>query len=119
MYKRQFRLYGAFDPLGFQTLEALRVFAMLETSQAELAVKYLHTLPVADRVARFECIGGLRYIDGADTTDGGLWFTFDRAARDVKFERGEFDLVLTPQDAPERLVSEIDGQLFNLSLIHI
>ena len=113
--KEPFRLYGAFDPLGFQTLEALRVFAMLETSQAELAVKHLHTLPVADRVARFECIGGLRYIDGADTTDGGLWFTFDRAARDVKFERGEFDLVLTPQDAPERLVSEIDGQLFNSS----
>jgi len=113
--KEPFRLYDAFDPLGFQTLEALRVFAMLETSQAELAVKHLHTLPVADRMARFECIGGLRYVEGADTADGGLWFTFDRAARDVKFERGEFNLVLTPEDAPERLVSEIDGQLFNPS----
>ncbi len=113
--KEPFRLYGAFDPLGFETLEALRVFTMLETSQAELAVKGLHTLPVADRVARFECIGGLRYVEGADTPDGGLWFTFDPAARDVKFERGEFDLVLTPEDAPERLVSEIDGPLFNPS----
>ncbi len=113
--KEPFRLYNAFDPLGFQTLEALRVFAMLETSQAELAVKHRHTLPVADRMAQFECIGGLRYVDGADTADGGLWFTFDRAARDVKFERGEFDLVLTPEDAPERLVSEIDGQLFSSS----
>ena len=113
--KEPFRLYDAFDPLGFETLEALRVFTMLETSQAELAVKGLHTLPVADRVARFECIGGLRYVAGADTPDGGLWFTFDPAARDVKFERGEFDLVLTPEDAPERLVSEIDGPLFNPS----
>ena len=113
--KEPFRLYNAFDPLGFQTLEALRVFAMLETSQAELAVKHLHTLPVADRMARFECIGGLRYIDGADTPDGGLWFTFDPAARDVKFERGDFNLVLTPEAAPERLVSEIDGQLFSPS----
>ena len=110
--KEPFRLYNAFDPLGFQTLEALRVFALLETSQAELAVKQFHTLPVADRMARFECIGGLRYIEGADTDDGGLWFTFDRAARDVKFERGDFNLVLTPEAAPERLVSEIDGQLF-------
>ncbi len=115
LQKEPFRLHDAFDPLGFQTLEALRVFTMLETSQAELAVKHLHTLPVADRVARFECIGGLRYVAGADTDDGGLWFTFDPAARDAKFERGDFDLVLTPQDAPERLVSEIDGQLFNPS----
>jgi hypothetical protein len=111
--KEPFRLHTTFDPLGFQTLEALRVFAMLETSQAELAVKHRHTLPVADRMAQFECIGGLRYVAGADTAGGGLWFTFDRAARDVKFERGEFDLVLTPEDAPERLVSEIDGPLFS------
>ena len=42
--KEPFHLYDAFDPLGgLQTLEVLRVFAMLETSQAELAVKHLHT----------------------------------------------------------------------------
>jgi len=118
--KEPFRLYDGFDPLGFQPpegeryfmLDALRVFTMLETSLDEMSLKHLHTLPVDDRVARFECISGLRYIEGADTADGGLWFTFDRAARDVKFERGAFDLVLTPQDAPERLVSEIDGALF-------
>lgn len=118
--KEPFRLYHTFDPLGresgrYFTLEALRVFTMLETSLSELAVKHLHTLPAADRVARFECISGLRYLEGADRTDGGLWFTFDRAARDVKFERGAFDLVLTPQDTPERLVGEIDGPLFTPS----
>ena len=118
--KEPFRLYDGFDPLGFQSpegeryfmLDALRVFTMLETSLDEMSLKHLHTLPVDDRVARFECISGLRYIEGTDTADGSLWFTFDRAARDVKFERGAFDLVLTPQDAPERLVSEIDGALF-------
>lgn len=121
LQKEPFRLYQGFNPLGnetgrYFTLDALRVFTMLETSLSELAVKHLHTLPVADRVARFECISGLRYIEGADEPDGSLWFTFDRAARDVKFERGAFDLVLTPQDAPERLVGEIDGRLFNPSI---
>lgn len=118
--KEPFRLYDAFDPLGHQSpdgerlfmLEALRVFSLLETSLAEMSLKHLHTLPVDDRVARFECISGLRYIEGADEPDGGLWFTFDRAARDAKFERGALDLVLSPQDEPERLVSEIDSPLF-------
>lgn len=118
--KEPFRLYEAFDPLGYQSpegerlfmLDALRVFTLLETSLSEMSVKHLHTLPVDDRVARFECISGLRYIEGADEPDGSLWFTFDHAARDVKFERGAFDLVLTPQDKPDLLVSEIDGALF-------
>jgi hypothetical protein len=121
--KEPFRLYENFDPLGYQSpegerlfmLDALRVFTLLETSLDEMSVKHLHTLPVEDRVARFECISGLRYIEGADEPDGSLWFTFDPAARDVKFERGAFDLVLTPQDVPERLVSEIDGALFEPS----
>ena len=113
--KEPFRLYATFDPLGFQTLDALRVFALLETSLAEMEVKYLHTLPPADRVARFECISGLRYVEGADTADGGLWFTFDPEGRDARFERGAFDLVVTPEDAPERLVAEIDGPLFDSS----
>lgn len=122
--KEPFRLYQDFDPLGYHspdnkrffTLDALRVFTMLETSLSEMAVKHLHTLPIQDRVARFECISGLRYVEGADEPDGSLWFTFDREARDVKFERGTFDLVVTPQDAPDRLVSEIDGPLFSPSL---
>lgn len=111
--KEPFRLHDGFNPLGFQMLEALRAFTMLETSHAELANKHLHTLPIADRVARFECLSGLRYIEGADEPDGALWFTFDPAARDAKFARGDFDLVLTPAATPEQLVSHVDDPLFN------
>ena len=120
--KEPFRLYEGFDPLGYRngderafTFDALRVFALLETSLDEMTVKHLHTLPIAERVNRFECISGLRYIPGADEPDGALWFTFDPSARDARFEAGAFDLVLTPQDAPERLIAELDGPLFDPS----
>ncbi|HOU41735.1 MAG TPA: AAA domain-containing protein, partial [Promineifilum sp.] len=111
--KEPFRLHDGFNPLGFGMLDALRTFTMLETSYAELSVKHLHTLPIADRVARFECLSGLRYIEAADEPDGSLWFTFDPAARDAKFARGDFDLVLTPAATPEQLVSHIDDPLFD------
>lgn len=113
--KEPFRLYDAFDPLDFRMLEALRIFTMLEASLAELQVKHFHTLPVEDRTARFECISGLRYLEGADEADGSLWFTFDPAARDAKFDVGDFNLVVTPADEPDRLLGDIDGELFNTS----
>jgi hypothetical protein len=111
--KEPFQLYDGCDPLDIRVLEALRVFTLLEASVAELQLKTLHTLPPADRAAKFESMRGLRYL--ADGPDDALWFTFDPACRDSKFEVGDFNLVVTPEDDPLRLLGEIDGELFNPS----
>jgi hypothetical protein len=111
--KEPFRLYDAFDPVNFGLLEALRVFSILETSLAELGVKHIHTLPVLDRAAKFECIYGLRYLPDHDGNDGSMWFEFPAACRDVKFNVGEFNLVLTPEDDPSVLLGDVDGKLFD------
>lgn len=110
--KEPFLLYGEFDPLNFHTLEALRTFSLLETSLAELSVKGLHSLPVEDRTAKFVCIRGLRFVPGSEQSDGSLWFAFDPVSKDVKFEAGDFNLVLTPEGQPEVLLSSVDGKLF-------
>ena len=110
--KEPFLLYSEFDPLNFRTLEALRAFSMLESSFAELAVKHLHSLPVEDRAAKFVCIRNLQYVPESEAADSSLWFTFDAASRDVKFEVGDFNLVVTPQEHPEILLGQIDGKLF-------
>ena len=110
--KQPFMLYSEFDPLNFRTLEALRAFSILEASFAELAVKHLHALPVEDRSAKFVCIRGLQYVPESEGQDNSLWFTFDAASKDVKFEVGDFNLVLTPEDCPEVLLGDIDGKLF-------
>ena len=60
--KEPFRLFTDFAPLDFQMLEALRIFTILEASLEEMAVKHLHTLPAEDRISKFECIRGLRYL---------------------------------------------------------
>jgi hypothetical protein len=111
--KEAFLLYDEFDPLNFRTLEALRAFSLLETSLAELAVKHLHALPVEDRSAKFVCIRGLQYVPDSVQTDNSLWFTFDVDSKDVKFEVGDFNLVLTPEDRPEVLLGDVDGKLFD------
>jgi DNA replication ATP-dependent helicase Dna2 len=111
--KEPFLLYGEFDPLNFRTLEALRAFSILETSLAELAVKGLHSLPSEDRAAKFVCLRGLRFEEGSGQEDGSLWFTFDPAGKDVKFDAGDFNLVLTPEERPEVLLSGVDGRLFD------
>jgi hypothetical protein len=113
--KEPFLLYGEFDPLDFRLLEALRTFSLLETSFEELEVKHTHTLPVEDRVGKFVCVSGLRHVDGADEPDGSMWFTFDAASRDVKFDAGEYNLVVTPERQPEVLLGDIDGRLFERS----
>lgn len=110
--KEPFMLYSEFDPLDFRLLEALRAFSILETSLAELAVKQLHALPVEERSKRFVCIRNLQYVPESDQTDGSLWFTFDPESKDVKFEVGDFNLVVTPEDHPEVLLGDIDGKLF-------
>lgn len=113
--KEPFLLYGEFDPLNFRLLEALRTFSLLETSLEELEVKHVHTLPVEDRVGKFVCVSGLRYIEGSEQPDGSMWFTFDAASRDVKFDAGEYNLVVTPERQPEVLLGDIDGRLFERS----
>ena len=110
--KEPFLLYGEFDPLNFRTLEALRAFTVLETSLAELAVKGLHSLPVEDRASKFVCVRGLRHVPESDEADGSLWFTFDAACKDAKFDVGDFNLVLTPEARPDVLLSGVDGRLF-------
>jgi hypothetical protein len=110
--KQPFLLYTEFDPLNFRTLEALRAFSILETSFAELAVKHIHALPVEDRSAKFVCIRGLQYVPDSEQPDNSLWFTFDIASKDVKFEVGDFNLILTPEDRPEVLLGDVDGKLF-------
>lgn len=111
--KEPFQLYGDFNPLDFQTLEALRVFAVMENSLNELAIKHTHTLPVEDRNSKFVCIRGLRYQPQVATADGSLWFTFDPSSRDAKFEVGDYDLVITPEDEPDALIGKVDGKLFD------
>ncbi|HEX8338099.1 MAG TPA: AAA domain-containing protein, partial [Pyrinomonadaceae bacterium] len=110
--KEPFLLYGEFDPLNFRTLEALRAFSILETSLAELSVKGLHSLPSEDRAAKFVCLRGLRFEEGSEQEDGSLWFSFDPACKDAKFDAGDFNLVLTPEERPEVLLSSVDGRLF-------
>jgi hypothetical protein len=110
--KEPFLLYHEFDPLNFRTLEALRAFSMLESSFAELAVKHLHSLPVEDRAAKFVCIRNLQYVPESEGADHSLWFMFDAASKDVKFEVGDFNLVVTPEDRPEILLGDVDGKLF-------
>jgi hypothetical protein len=113
--KEPFLLYEEFDPLNFHLLEALRTFSLLETSLEELEVKHVHTLPVEDRVGKFVCVSGLRYVEGGDEPDGSMWFTFDAASRDVKFDAGDYNLVVTPEQQPEVLLGDIDGRLFDRS----
>lgn len=113
--KEPFLLYGEFDPLNFRLLEALRTFSLLETSLEELEVKHVHTLPVEDRVGKFVCVSGLRFIEGSEQADGSMWFTFDAASKDVKFDAGEYNLVVTPERQPEVLLGDIDGRLFERS----
>lgn len=113
--KEPFRLFTDFDPLDFQMLEALRIFTILEASLEEMAVKHLHTLPAEDRISKFECIRGLRYLTDRNTGDNSLWFTFDPGSRDAKFDVGDFNLVLTPENEPQRLLGDVDGRLFDES----
>jgi hypothetical protein len=113
--KEPFLLYDEFDPLNFRLLEALRTFSLLESSLEELEVKHVHTLPVEDRVGKFVCVSGLRYVEGGEQPDGSMWFTFDAASTDVKFDTGEYNLVVTPERQSEVLLGDIDGGLFNRS----
>lgn len=110
--KEPFLLYDIFDPLDFRLLEALRTFSLLETSFEELAVKHIHTLPVEERVTKFVCVNGLRFIEGSEQSDGSMWFTFDPVSKDVKFDAGEYNLVVTPENQPEVLLGDVDGRLF-------
>ena len=113
--KEPFRLYDGFYPADADAddVAMLSVFAQLEAALDELQVKRMHTLPVADRVARFEAISGLRH--ERDDEGGGAWFTFDPACRETKFSEGSFNLVLTEQDNPRMLIGQVDGKLFGES----
>jgi len=111
--KEPFQLFTTGQPLQVQMLEALRIFTTLEVALDELDTKHTHTRPIQDRVASFVCIHGLQAERATPEADGSLWFTFDPAASDTKFEPDDFNLVLTPADDPAILLSEIDGDLFN------
>lgn len=114
--KEPFTLNETFDPSGpivdvdaQRVLEVMEVFTVLEESFSELAIKHLHTLPVAERVAKFECIRGLQYVS---TENNLLQFSFDPECRDAKIEAGNFNLVLTSESNPDQLIVQVDGQLF-------
>jgi predicted RecB family nuclease len=111
--KEPFRLYTESDPIQIQMLEALRIFTTLEVSYDELETKQTHTKPVDERVAGFVCIHGLQAEATELDSNHSLWFQFDPAASDTKFEVGDFNLVLTPEDEPTILLNEIDSDLFN------
>ncbi|MDP9313432.1 MAG: AAA domain-containing protein [Chloroflexota bacterium] len=116
--KEPFRLHASFDPLNVQALEALRVFTILEAALDELQIKATHTLSLGDRAAKLACVKGLRY-EGVDAEHADhLWFSFDPATRDAKFEPGDFNLVLTPEDDPMTLLGKVDGPLFQASRKH-
>lgn len=112
--KEPFLLYDGFDPIEIETLEALRVFSLLETSLQELEIKHTHTMSVADRTSRLACISSMHY--ERDATDeecsGAMWFSFDPACRDAKFEPGEYGVAITPENDPAVLTGGVDGKLF-------
>jgi predicted RecB family nuclease len=110
--KEPFRLHTSFNPVDFRTLEALKVFTLLESALEELDIRHTHTLSSADRNAKFVCIRGMQYIKWADEADGSLWFTFSAESRDTKFGPGEFNLVVTHEDDPGMLLGNVDGKLF-------
>lgn len=110
--KEPFRLHEEFDPMEFQMLEALKIFSLMETSLDELQVKYLHTLPIEDRNARFETVRGLRFLN-YDQPNQNLWFSMDTSSKDTKIEAGDFSLVLTPENDPDILLGQVDATLFD------
>jgi hypothetical protein len=110
--KEPFRLYTGASPLETPLLEALRIFTTLEVSLDELETKQAHALPLADRVAGLVCMRGLRAEAATLDEEGALWFRFDPASADAKFEPGDFNLVLTPEDDPTILLAEVDGELY-------
>ncbi|HEX8387116.1 MAG TPA: AAA domain-containing protein, partial [Rubricoccaceae bacterium] len=124
--KGPFRLYTDFDPTDFSDPEALQTFALLEAALSELQTRSLHALKPDERVAKFEAIGGLRYLPGLDedekTVHAGkpqertfaqaLWFAFDPASRDAKFVAGQDHLVVTREGEPDTLQKTVDGPLF-------
>ncbi|GAB3500983.1 hypothetical protein GCM10027341_27110 [Spirosoma knui] len=114
--KEPFYLNETFDPSGpivdvdaQRVLDVMEVFTVLEESFSELKTKHGHTLPVAERVAKFNCINGLRYIG---TRNDLLEFTFDPECRDTKISVGDFNLVLTSESNPNELIMDVDGKLF-------
>ncbi|MBO0932543.1 bifunctional RecB family nuclease/DEAD/DEAH box helicase [Fibrella aquatilis] len=114
--KEPFCLYETFDPSipivdvdAQRVLEVMEVFTVLEESFSELAVKHAHTMPISERVAKFQSINGLRYIK---TEDGLFHFTFDLECKDAKIDVGNFNLVLTSESNPDQLIIEVDGSLF-------
>ncbi len=114
--KEPFYLNETFDPSGpiidvdaQRVMEVMEVFTVLEESFYELKTKHGHTLPVSERVAKFECINGLRYVR---TDSNVLEFTFDPECHDAKISAGDFNLVLTSESNPEELIVQVDGQLF-------
>lgn len=114
--KEPFSLKETFDPSrpiidvdAQRVLEVMEVFTVLEESFSELAIKHFHTLPVTERVAKFDCINGLRYVK---EVNGLLEFTFDPECRDAKIGPGDFNLVLTSESNPDQLIIQVDGQLF-------
>ena len=110
--KEPFRLHEAFDPIDFQMLEALNIFSLMETSLDELQIKHLHTLPIEDRNAKFEAARSLRFVE-REPNSQWLWFSMDPGSRDTKIEAGDFNLVLTPENAPEILLGQVDATLFD------
>jgi hypothetical protein len=69
-------------------------------------------LPVEERSKKFVCISHLQYVPDSEQSDRSLWFTFDTESKDVKFDVGDFDLVVTPEDRAEVLLGDVDGKLF-------
>lgn len=109
--KEPFFLSAAFDPISFRRIEALRVFNLLEVSLQELDIRQSHALPVVDRLNRLVCMRGLRLVERRD--DNAAWFSFDEASKEGAFDIGDFNLVVTPEDNPEVLIGDVDGQLFS------
>jgi hypothetical protein len=51
-------------------------------------------------------------VPDSEGADNSIWFTFDAGSKDAKFEVGDFNLVVTPEDSPEILLGDVDGKLF-------
>jgi hypothetical protein len=110
LFKEPFRLHRQFDPVEFDMIEALETFTLLETSLDELQIKHLHTLPVEERVSKFECIRGLEYDEPGP--NNSHWFTFDPVCRDAKFDEGDFALIVTHEENPGELLGIDERSLF-------
>lgn len=102
-------------------------FARLDAGMQQLEVQQLHALPPHAREAKFECArlperlsgdaeaGALRAL-GLKPRSGRRVYRLAMGSREVKFEKGDFELALAPEDRPDFLDRSLKSMTEGTSL---